>query len=143
MYQYINTDGVTVAFSDEVRFIRQNPTSGAYVEATEDTAQGVVINGTPYALAGRVALPGAAGTVSMLTLTDEEATAAQAKAEREAQIAQYKDYLTSTDYIVLKISEAVAEGDTDEVDTLQSKYAPELSKRKEARARINDLEVEE
>lgn len=142
MYQYINTDGKTVAFSDEVRFIRQNAASGAFIEATEDTAQGVVVSGAPYSLMGRVALPGAADTVSVTLLTDEEAVAAQAKAEREREIEENKAYLTATDYIVLKITEAMAEGDTDEVTALQNLYAPELAKRKTARATINGLQAE-
>lgn len=142
MYQYIDKNGKTVAFTDEVRFIRQNTNSGAFVEATADTAQGVVVSGTPYSLEGRMPLPGAAGTVSVLPLTNAEATVAKARADREAKIAENKEYLASTDYIVLKITEALADGDNEEVTALQNMYAPELARRKTARAEINDLQAE-
>lgn len=142
MYQFIKKDGVTLAFAEEVRFIRQNPSSGAYVGATEDDAQGVVVDNTPYALTGRVPLSGAAGTVSVVALTTAELEKAQGRADRDAAIAEHKAYLTATDYVVMKIAEAQAEGDTEEVTALQNLYAPELARRKRARAEINGLQAE-
>lgn len=52
-------------------------------------------------------------------------------------ISEAKLYLRETDYIVLKIAEAVAEGDASEVTALQAEYAEQLSKRKQARAAVN------
>lgn len=54
-------------------------------------------------------------------------------AEEQAQeeILRLKEYLSETDYVVLKIAEGVA---------TPEKYADILQKRQEARARINELE---
>lgn len=56
------------------------------------------------------------------------------------EIATNKLLLTNTDYIVLKIAEAMADGDNYEVDQLKTLYANELYQRKKARERINELE---
>jgi hypothetical protein len=142
MYQIINTDGLTVAFAEELRFIKQNSTNGAFVEATDGDAQGVAYGGTPYNLAGRPPLSGVAETINVVTLTAEEAEKAQAEAERVGTIAECKAYLAQTDYIALKLAEAVAAGDAAEIADLQNTYAKELAERKAARATINDLEAE-
>lgn len=68
-------------------------------------------------------------------LTAEE-KAAQEKARK---IAEYKKYLADTDYIVLKIAEAQSEGG--DITALRTEYAEQLAKRKEARNKINELEV--
>ena len=69
-------------------------------------------------------------------LTAEE-KAAQEKAKK---IAEYKKYLEDTDYIVLKMGELLAEGNTEEVTAIKTEYAEQLAKRKEARDKINELE---
>lgn len=69
--------------------------------------------------------------------TAEEKTAQ----EKARQIAEYKKYLQDTDYIVLKIAEAVADNNSEEVEKLKTTYTTELAKRKEAREKINELEV--
>lgn len=69
----------------------------------------------------------------------EEEKVAQEKARK---IAEYKKYLENTDYIVLKIAEAVADNNSEEVEKLKTTYTTELAKRKEARDKINELEVE-
>lgn len=56
-------------------------------------------------------------------------------------IADAKAYLNKTDYIVLKIAEATAEGDAEGVAALQEEYAEQLAKRKEARAAVNEMEA--
>ena len=68
----------------------------------------------------------------------EEEKATQEKAKK---IAEYKKYLSDTDYIVLKIAEAVADNNSEEVENLKTTYTTELAKRKEAREKINELEV--
>ena len=68
---------------------------------------------------------------------------AEEKAEQEKakKIAEYKKYLQDTDYIVLKISERLADGNTEAVAAIKTEYPEQLAKRKEARAKINKLEV--
>lgn len=68
----------------------------------------------------------------------EEQKAAYEKAKK---IAEYKKYLADTDYIVLKIAEAQSEGDTKSVTKIKAEYAEQLAERKEAREKINELEV--
>ena len=67
-----------------------------------------------------------------------EEKAAQEKAKK---IAEYKKYLQDTDYIVLKIGECLADGNTEEVTAIKTEYAEQLAKRKEARNKINELEA--
>lgn len=55
---------------------------------------------------------------------------------------QLKRYLTDTDYIVSKISEAVAEGDEELANELRLQYKKDLSKRKTSRTRIKEIEEE-
>ena len=59
--------------------------------------------------------------------------------EEQAQfeIAELKKYLADTDYIANKLIEAV---DDSELNDLKEKYADVLKQRREARARINELE---
>lgn len=56
-------------------------------------------------------------------------------------ISEAKAYLSRTDYIVLKIAEATAEGDAAGVAALQEEYAVQLARRKEARAMVNEKEA--
>lgn len=67
-----------------------------------------------------------------------EKKAAQEKAKR---VAEYKKYLADTDYIVLKIGEYLADGNAEEVAMIKTEYSEQLAKRKEAREKINELEV--
>lgn len=67
----------------------------------------------------------------------EEEKAAQEKARK---IAEYKKYLSDTDYIVLKMGEYLADGNTEAVTAIKTEYAEQLAKRKQARAKINELE---
>lgn len=69
--------------------------------------------------------------------TEEE----RAEQEKAKKIAEYKKYLADTDYIVLKIAEAVADNNSEEVEKLKITYTTELAKRREAREKINKLEV--
>ena len=69
--------------------------------------------------------------------TEDELTAAAAN----KKISEAKAYLRETDYIVLKIAEAQAEGDAEQVAALQAEYAEQLTKRKQARVTVNENEV--
>lgn len=62
--------------------------------------------------------------------------------ENQKQINVLKKKLNDTDYIVLKISEAVADNDTATVSALKTEYATELANRKLWREIINNLEKE-
>ena len=71
-----------------------------------------------------------------------ELTAEQKAAQEKAKkIAEYKKYLQDTDYIVLKIGECLADGNTEAVTAIKTEYAEQLAKRKEARDKINKLEA--
>ena len=67
-----------------------------------------------------------------------EEIAAQEKAQK---IAEYKRYLEDTDYIVLKMGEYLADGNSEGVTAIKTEYSEQLAKRKEAREKINELEV--
>ena len=65
-------------------------------------------------------------------------TAAQKAAyEKAKKIAEYKKYLADTDYIVLKIAERLAEGDTATVEQLKQTYSEQLKERKRVRSLLN------
>ena len=55
------------------------------------------------------------------------------------KIADLKNYLDNTDYVIAKLNEAKIE-DEELFEELKVKYAEILTKRKQARARINELE---
>lgn len=61
--------------------------------------------------------------------------------EKVRQIEEYKKYLQDTDYIVLKMGECLADGNTEAVTAIKTEYAKQLAKRKEAREKINELEA--
>lgn len=65
----------------------------------------------------------------------------KASQEKARKIAEYKKYLQDTDYIVLKIGEYLADGNTEAVTAIKTEYSEQLAKRKEAREEINKLEV--
>ena len=69
-------------------------------------------------------------------LTEEQ----KAKLEKARQIAELKKNLADTDYIVLKIAEAIAESNSEQVAQLRLTYANELNNRKVWRKQINNLE---
>jgi chromosome segregation ATPase len=60
----------------------------------------------------------------------------------EAEISELKAYLSETDYAITKINEVMATGTDEELAEVKAEYAEVLTKRKEARARINELEKE-
>lgn len=60
---------------------------------------------------------------------------------RNNQINEYQQYLNDTDYVITKLNEAKIE-DEELFNSLKEKYAEVLTKRKEARAKINELETQ-
>ena len=72
----------------------------------------------------------------------KELTAEQKAAQEKARkVAEYKRYLEDTDYIVLKMGEYLADGNSEGVTAIKTEYSEQLAKRKEAREKINELEV--
>ena len=59
---------------------------------------------------------------------------------KENQLAELKQYLADTDYVITKLNEAKLE-DEEEFNSLKLQYANILEKRKETRAKINELET--
>ena len=55
------------------------------------------------------------------------------------EVSELKNYLSETDYIITKLNEAKIEDDA-LFEELKTKYADVITKRKEARERINTLE---
>ena len=62
------------------------------------------------------------------------------KVDKANQIASCKDYLSSTDYIIAKLNELKLEDEV-EFEKAKIEYKDILAKRKEARAKINQLEA--
>ena len=60
------------------------------------------------------------------------------KVDKANQIASYKNYLSSTDYVIAKLNELKLEDDG-EFEKAKEEYKEVLAKRKEARERINKL----
>ena len=60
----------------------------------------------------------------------------------QEKIAEYQKYLADTDYVVIKISEAMVSGNQQLIDELKNKYADVLTNRDNKRKQINELEKE-
>ena len=59
--------------------------------------------------------------------------------QKEWEIKKLKRYLSDTDYVITKLNEAKIE-DEELFNSLKTEYSDILTKRKEARAKINELE---
>ena len=57
------------------------------------------------------------------------------------QLCDFQQYLTDTDYIITKLNEARLEDD-EEFEAMKAQYSEQLSKRKEARSKIDELQQE-
>lgn len=79
-----------------------------------------------------------------LTVVDDEETQNSAEYKRikfENAISVEQEFLTRTDYVIVKLQEAQLE-DEEEYQALRLKYADILAKRKQARKSINEWEEE-
>lgn len=56
------------------------------------------------------------------------------------EVEELKQYLADTDYVVIKINEAIIDGDEELANQLKTLYAPIIAQRKQARERIQELE---
>ena len=79
----------------------------------------------------------------IIEVADEEVQASEEyqKNIKEIEVSELKNYLSETDYIITKLNEAKIEDDA-LFEELKVKYADVITKRKEARERINTLEQE-
>ena len=79
----------------------------------------------------------------IIEVADEEVQASEEyqKNIKEIEVSELKTYLSETDYIITKLNEAKIEDDA-LFEELKTKYADVITKRKEARERINTLEQE-
>ena len=77
----------------------------------------------------------------IIEVADEEVQASEEykSLQKEIEITELKNYLAETDYIITKLNEAKIEDDA-LFEELKIKYADVITKRKEARERINTLE---
>ena len=77
----------------------------------------------------------------IIEVADEEVQASEEyqKNIKETEVSELKNYLSETDYIITKLNEAKIEDDA-LFEELKTKYADVITKRKEARERINALE---
>ena len=77
----------------------------------------------------------------IIEVADEEVQASEEyqKNIKEIEVSELKNYLAETDYIITKLNEAKIEDDA-LFEELKTKYADVITKRKEARERINALE---
>lgn len=64
-----------------------------------------------------------------------------AVAQDEIIGANYEYELKTTDYIIIKISEAVADGDIAEAERIRSEHAETIARRKELRRLINEIKA--
>lgn len=77
-----------------------------------------------------------------LTLDPDETEAKKRlDIEKGNQLATLKAYLSETDYVISKLNELKLDDDG-EYEKARAEYAEVLTKRKEARKRIDELEVE-
>ena len=79
-----------------------------------------------------------------LVISDDietQATQEYKDSVRYIEINEYKQYLNDTDYVISKLNEAKIE-DEELFNSLKEEYAEILTKRKEARAKINELEAQ-
>ena len=81
------------------------------------------------------------GTPVIVEDTDENSQKELKRMNLNNQLCDFQQYLTDTDYIITKLNEAKLEDDT-EFETMKAQYSEQLTKRKEARSKINELQQE-
>ena len=114
--------------------IKQSTDSGV-IDVTDDEYQKTLC--APYGFYWAVNN----GKLELLEDTEITSSSVYKIEQYNNEISDLKEYLTNTDFIVSKINEASVIDDEEEVANLKTKYADDLAKRKEARARINELEA--
>lgn len=81
------------------------------------------------------------GALKLVDDVETQATEEYKTMVRNNEIAELQQYLTDTDYIIIKLNEAKLEDDA-EFETMKAQYSEQLTKRKKARSKINELQQE-
>lgn len=81
------------------------------------------------------------GALKLVDDVETQATEEYKTMVRNNEITELQKYLTDTDYIIIKLNEAKLEDDA-EFETMKVQYSEQLTKRKKARSRINELQQE-
>ena len=81
------------------------------------------------------------GALKLVDDVDTQATEEYKTMVRNNEITELQQYLTDTDYISIKLNEAELEDDA-EFETMKAQYSEQLTKRKKARSKINELQQE-
>lgn len=105
-----------------------------YIEVEDDEERKTYVVKTGYAWAV------VNGKLTIVDDPNAQNSEAYKQMMKENQLAELKQYLADTDYVITKLNEAKLE-DEEEFNTLKEQYADILAKRKETRVRINELEA--
>ena len=81
------------------------------------------------------------GALKLVDDVETQATEEYKTMVRDNEITELQQYLTDTDYIIIKLNEAKLEDDA-EFETMKAQYSEQLIKRKKARSKINELQQE-
>ena len=81
------------------------------------------------------------GALKLVDDVETQATEEYNTMVRNNEITELQQYLTDTDYIIIKLNEAKLEDDA-EFETMKAQYSEQLTKRKKARSKINELQQE-
>lgn len=81
------------------------------------------------------------GALKLVDDAETQATEEYKTMVRNNEITELQQYLTDTDYIIIKLNEAKLEDDA-EFETMKAQYSEQLTKRKKARSKINELQQE-
>ena len=104
-----------------------------YIEVEDDEERKTYVVKTGYAWAV------VNGKLAIVDDPNAQNSEAYKQMMKENQLAELKQYLADTDYVITKLNEAKLE-DEEEFNSLKLQYANVLEKRKETRAKINELE---
>ena len=81
------------------------------------------------------------GALKLVDDVETQATEEYKTMVRNNEVTELQQYLTDTDYIIIKLNEAKLEDDA-EFETMKAQYSEQLTKRKKARSKINELQQE-
>ena len=81
------------------------------------------------------------GALKLVDDVETQATEEYKTMVRNNEITELQQYLTNTDYIIIKLNEAKLDDDV-EFEIMKVQYSEQLTKRKKARSKINELQQE-
>lgn len=135
MYGYLKYDKLLIAHHDAQEEVKEQKHEELLHEYPNGGKEYIEVIDVPYQPA-KEAWDEYEDIQVYIPYTEEELTTIAAR----NAIVEAKAFLEKTDYIVLKIAEATAEGDAEGVAALQAEYAEQLVKRKQARMTVNENE---